>query len=157
MMDATTAQRRDPEEQKPPTVPRVRRRADPPELAELAEWFLSIVDSLPREPFQLTPGVKVGDPEKAYAAWRLDIASTSPVRKQVLLQELQALHTVVERGGSLSVAPRKSVLPTEATPRPSARLITARPRIVTPDQHRQEQRRRAQLDQARRSLSLQPP
>lgn len=121
--------------------PSTRHTVNPPELAALVEWFSAIAERLPREPFQLTPCKKVVDPEKAYAAWRVDIASTSPVRKQALLQELQELRAFMERSGPSSSDTQLVEEATLATPVQPSRLITTRARIVTPEQHRREQQR----------------
>lgn len=118
-----------------------KRTADPPGLAALVEWFMSVAERLPREPFRLTPGKKVVEPEKAYAAWRIDIASSSPVRKQVLLQELQELRVFMERSGSSSSDTQLVEETTLSTPVQPLRLITTRARIITPEQHRREQQR----------------
>ncbi|MBM4257203.1 MAG: hypothetical protein FJ147_15045 [Deltaproteobacteria bacterium] len=117
---------------------------EPPELADVIDWFLAAEPSLPREPFQLTPYLRVSDPAKAYAAWRIDIASTSSVRKQVLLQELQQLRECVERGGVSSA--RHSRADVKIMPPPSPRIVTASSRIVTPEQHRREQRQTREVE-----------
>ncbi len=47
----------------------------PLELSSLVEWFLSSRDQLPREPYQLRPGIHVIRPHRFYGALERDIAA----------------------------------------------------------------------------------
>ncbi len=69
-----------------------------PELAQLVTWFQSV--NLPQEPLDLSPGIRVVEPELAYTAIRAGIAvgpQGARAQSGALREELRRLRAAWER------------------------------------------------------------